>query len=91
MKPDHPVSAHHIAGLATLESTVEIAARALVATYPDIRHPAARHGEPTAVTTARALVDGCERLLAALDDHRSHLVANLPKNPDHPIQLDWPF
>lgn len=90
MTPDYPVTAHHLAGLATLESTVEIASRVLVATHPDIRC-AVRHGEPTAVTTARALVDACERLLAALDGHRSHLVAHLPKNPDHPIQLDWPF
>jgi hypothetical protein len=67
-----------------------IASRALVTTYPDIRR-AVRHGEPTAVTTARALVDHCEHLLTALDDHRAHLVANLPKNPDHPVQLDWPF
>ena len=91
MKPDYPVTAHHLAGLATLESTVEIAAGLLVATYPDIRLHATCHGEPTAVTTARALVDGCERLLAALDDYRSHLVAYLPKSPDPPIQLDWPF
>jgi hypothetical protein len=91
MKPDCAVTAHHIAGLATLESTVEIAARALLATYPDIRHIAPRHDEPAAVTTARALVDACERLLAALDNYRSRVVAHLPKNPDHPIQLDWPF
>lgn len=91
MKSDGPGHALHLAGLATLEATVEIVARALAATHPDIRHRAARHGEPTVVTTARALVDSCERLLAALDDHRAHLVATLPKNPDHPTHLDWPF
>jgi hypothetical protein len=90
MTPDYPVTAHHIAGLATLESTVEIAARALVATHPDISR-VCRPSEPAVVSTARVLVDDCERLLAALDDYRFHLVANLPKNPDHPIQLDWPF
>jgi len=90
MTPDYPATTHHIAGLATLESTVEIAARALVATHPDICR-VCRPGEPAVVTTARVLVDDCERLLAALDDYRSLLVTNLPKNPDHPIQLDWPF
>jgi hypothetical protein len=90
MTPDDPATTHHIAGLATLESTVEIAARALVATHPDIGR-ACRPGEPAVATTARVLVDDCERLLVALDDYRSHLVATLPKNPDHPIQLDWPF
>jgi hypothetical protein len=90
MTPDYPATAHQIAGLAILESTVQIAARALVATLPDICR-VCRPGEPAVVTTARALVDDCERLLVALDDYRSHLVTNLPKNPDHPVQLDWPF
>jgi len=90
MTPDYLATAHHIAGLAILESTVEIAARALVATHPDICR-VCRPGEPAVVTTARALVDDCERLLVALDDYRSHLVTNFPKNPDHPVQLDWPF
>jgi hypothetical protein len=90
MTSDRPLTAHHLAGLATLESTVVIASRALAATYPDICR-AARHDEPTAVTTARALVDRCEQLLTTLDDHRAQLVANFPKDPDHPVQLDWPF
>jgi len=90
MTSGYRATAHHIAGLAILESTVQIAARALVATHPDICR-VCRPGEPAVVTTARALVDDCERLLAALDDYRSHLVTNSPKNPDHPVQLDWPF
>jgi hypothetical protein len=90
MTPGDSVTAHHIAGLAILESTVEIAARVLVATHPDIGR-VCRPGEPTVVTTARVLVDDCERLLMTLEDYRSHLVTNLPKNPDHPSQLDWPF
>jgi hypothetical protein len=40
------------------------------------------------VTVARALVEDCDHLLAALDDYWSHLVVERPRNPD---QLDWPF
>ena len=77
MKPDYPVTAHHLAGLATLESTVEIAAGLLVATYPDIRLHATCHGEPTAVTTARApefITDlaKCSRFLDAETRPRVH-------------------
>ena len=40
------------------------------------------------VTVVRALLDGCDHLLATLDDYRSHLVAERPRNPD---QLNLPF
>ena len=79
-----------LAGITALESTVVTASRALVVAHPDVnREP--RNGEPIEVTTARALVYDCERLLAALYDYRSHLVAKPSRPPDRPDQLDWPF
>jgi hypothetical protein len=64
--------------------------RALRHRIPDVdREP--RNSEPIAVTTARALVYDCERLLAGLYDYRSHLVAKPSRPPDRPDQLDWPF
>ena len=81
---DHLVTTHHLVGL---ESALVSAARVLAATYPELHHEL-RHGEPIAVATARALVEHCVRLLAAIDDYRSHIVAKPAQDPD---QLDWPF
>jgi hypothetical protein len=79
-----------LAGITALESTVSTAARALVDAHPDVNHEP-RNGEPIAVTTARALVYDCERLLSALYEYRSHLVAKPARSPYGPDQLDWPF
>jgi hypothetical protein len=49
---------------------------------------AAYDGEHIKVTVVRALLDDCDHLLATLDDYRSHLVVERPRNPD---QLDLPF
>lgn len=73
--------------LAALESAVTSASRALLSTYPEAGRERC-HGEPSEVTVVRALIEDCDHLLAALDDYRSHLVVERPRNPD---QLGWPF
>lgn len=59
-----------LGGLAALEAVVAIAARALLATYPEINR-VERPGDPPLIVTARTLVDDCEQLLAAVDNHRN--------------------
>ncbi len=71
--------------LAALEAVVEIAMRALVATYRQL-HREPPSAESAEVISARTLVDLCGRLLRALDAHRRHLLTRLPET-DH----DWPF
>jgi hypothetical protein len=73
--------------LAALQSAVMTASRALLATYPEADREL-YDGESLALTVVRALLDDCDRLLATLDDYRSHLVVERPRNPD---QLDLPF
>jgi hypothetical protein len=73
--------------LAALRSAVMTASRALLATYPEADREL-DDGEPMEVTVVRALLDDCDHLLATLDDYRSHLVVERPRNPD---QLDFPF
>ncbi len=73
--------------LAALEAAVVTASRALLATYPEAGRELC-DGEPADVAVVRAFVEDCDHLLAALDDYRSHLVAEHPGNPD---QLGWPF
>jgi hypothetical protein len=73
--------------LAVLQSAVLTSSRTLLAIYPEAGRELC-DGEPTEVTAARALVEDCDHLLAALDDYRSHLVVDRPRNPD---QLGWPF
>jgi hypothetical protein len=73
--------------LAALQSAVMTASRALLATYPEAGRERYDR-EPIELTVVRALVDDCDHLLATLDDYRSHLVVERPKNPD---QLDLPF
>lgn len=74
--------AHQLAGLVALEATVEIAMRALVNTYPELRREP-RPDDSADALTAVKLVDQCGRLLAALDEHRRRL-ARAPSEP-------WPF
>jgi len=73
--------------LAALRSAVMTASRALLATYPEAGREL-DDGEPIGLTVVRALLDDCDQLLATLDDYRSHLVVERPRNPD---QLDLPF
>lgn len=66
-----------LAGLAALEATVSIAARALRASYPAINHRA--HPRDSIETVAaRVLIDACVGLLLALEDHRTRVVARVP-------------
>ena len=74
-----------LAALAALEAVVEIAMRALVATYRELqREP--RADEPAEAVTAGTLVDLCGRLLAALDAHRRRVLTRRPETDP-----DWPF
>jgi hypothetical protein len=73
--------------LVALESAAATVSRTLLAIYPEAGREI-YDGEPVEVTAARALIDDCDHLLAALDDYRSHLVVDRLGNPD---QLGWPF
>ncbi len=76
---------YQLAGLASLESVVEIAMRALVETYREL-HREPRPDDADEAVTAAKLVDQCGRLLAALDAHRRLVIAPVPSN-----QCAWPF
>jgi hypothetical protein len=76
---------HQLAGLLALESVVDIAIRALVESYRELRRDPSP-SDSTESTTAAALVDLCGRLLAAIDLHRRHVLRRVPAD-DH----DWPF
>ncbi len=67
-----------LAGIAALEATVSIAARALRASYPAINQ-LAHPDDSTEIIAARALVETCVRLLLVLADHRDHVVARIPE------------
>jgi len=69
-------AAPHLASLAIAEAALAVAARAIRAAYSDADR-AFHLGEPVELTTARTLVDECDALLLALDDHRGHLLARL--------------
>lgn len=84
MTIERTVTTRHLAGL---ESAITSASRALLSTYPEAGRERC-HGEPSDVAVIRGLVEGCDHLLAALDDYRSHLVVERSTNPD---QLGWPF
>jgi hypothetical protein len=67
----------HLAGLASLEAAIMLAARALVASFPAVTK-VERPGESPEVATARDLVDQCDYFLAALAAHRQVIAARLP-------------
>ena len=76
---------HQLAGLAALDSIVEIAMRALVESYPEL----GRDLRPTDSAEARSaavLVDLFARTLQATEHHR-RLVARDLLDEDQ----DWPF
>ena len=68
-----PPCPYQLAGLATLEATVDIAMRALVEAYREL-HRDPEPGDSAESVTAARLVDQCGRLLAALDAHRRQLI-----------------
>lgn len=85
------LAAHQLAGLASLEAAIVIAARALVHTYPAI-NKVERPREPPEIATARDLVDQCEYFLAALDAHWRIVAVQLPDGqPDKSKDHDIPF
>jgi hypothetical protein len=85
------LAAHQLAGLASLEAAIVIAARALVHTYPAI-NKVERPREPPEIATARDLVDQCEFFLAALDAHWRIVAVQLPDgHPDKSKYDDIPF
>ena len=76
---------YQLAGLASLESVVEIAMHAVVETYRAFaREP--RSTDPPEITSARKLVDLCAYLLVAIDAHRRHVARHLPDD-----EHNWPF
>ena len=80
---------YQLAGLKALSSTLEIAMRALVASYPELwREP--RLDEPPEIRSADALVNLCSLLLAAIDKHRRIITPLVPCDApsDDP---NWPF
>jgi hypothetical protein len=81
------VAAPHLAALAVLEVALVATAHAVRAALPAVdRGPFP--GDPVELVTARILVDECDALLGALDDHRVHVMARLRRAG---VQPDWPF
>jgi len=76
---------HQLAGLAAVESVVEIAMRALVESYHEL-HRDPRPGDSSESVTAGKLVDLCTQLLATIDAHRCHVARHLDPEDHH-----WPF
>ncbi len=88
---DDDLLAHQLAGLASLEAAIVVAARSLVNTFPAI-NKALRPREPPEISTARDLVDQCEYFLAALDAHWRVVAARLPDgHPDRSKHDHIPF
>ena len=87
--PPSPLAAElELAGLAALEATIVIAARALRAYYPDVDR-VARPGDPPLIIAARSLLDDCDQLLAGLDNHRHQVIERLPARCRD--NYHWPF
>lgn len=79
------IARYQLAGLASLESVVEIAMHAVVETYREFgREP--RPTDSPEIKSARNLVDLSARLLAAIDTHRRHVARYLPDD-----EHNWPF
>jgi hypothetical protein len=73
---EEALAAYQLAGLASLETAIIFAARALVATYPAV-HRVQRLGDHASLTTARDLIDGCECLLLVLGAHWQQVAVHL--------------
>lgn len=67
----------HLAGLASLEAAIVLAARTLVNSFPAVSK-VERPGESPEVATARDLVNQCDYFLSALDVHWHAIAAHLP-------------
>ena len=73
---------YQLAGLAVVESVVEIAMRTLVESYHEL-HPDPRPGDSAEAVTAGKLVDLCAQLLATIDAHRCHVAPQLDSEDHH--------
>jgi len=88
---DAAFAAHHLAGLASLEAAIVLAARALVHSFPAVTK-VERPAESPEIATARDLVDQCDYFLAALDAHWQVIAAYLPDgHSDKSKRHDIPF
>ncbi|HKV68963.1 MAG TPA: hypothetical protein VJN72_12810 [Gaiellales bacterium] len=74
---DAEFATRHLAGLASLEAALVLAAQALVHSFPAITK-VERPGESPEVATARDLVDQCDYFLAALAAHWHVIATHLP-------------
>jgi hypothetical protein len=76
---------HQLAGLAALDSMIEIAMRALVESYPEFcREP--RITDSADARSAAVLVDLCAQILEAIGRHRRLVARDLA-----PDDRNWPF
>jgi hypothetical protein len=76
---------HQLAGLAALDSMIEIAMRALVESYPEFGREI-RATDDAEVRSAAALVDLFARTLDAIGSHRRLIARDLAKEDQN-----WPF
>jgi len=81
------LAAYQLAGLASLETAVIFAVRALVATYPAVNQDQ-RPGDHAELTSARELIDGCECLLDVLDAHWQLVAVHLRDVRSDKFQYD---
>jgi len=70
------LAAYQLAGLASLETAIIFAVRALAATYPAVSRDQ-RPGDHAELTSARELIDGCECLLDVLDAHWQQVAVHM--------------
>jgi hypothetical protein len=88
---EEALAAYQLAGLASLEAAIVFAARALVATYPAVNR-VPRPGDHAELTSARALIEGCECFLLVLDTHWQQVAVHLRDgHPDKTKYDDDPF
>ncbi len=76
---------HQLAGLAALDSMIEIAMRAFVESYPEFGREI-RATDDAEVRSAAVLVDFFARTLEAIDQHRRLIARELPAG-----ERNWPF
>ena len=76
---------HHLAGLAALDSLIEIAMHALVESYPEFGREI-RATDDAEVRSAAALVDLFARTLEAIGRHRRLVACDLAEEDQN-----WPF
>jgi hypothetical protein len=81
------LAAYQLAGLASLETAIIFAVRALAATYPAVSRDQ-RPGDHGELMSARELIDGCECLLDVLDAHWQQVAVHLHDVRSDKFQYD---